>query len=71
MQMTPLFIPVSVLFEKMRSAGEFELDLCIIVEWGDRRLVTFNATKTKLLSFNFHRDPLFVPVKMNGIELPE
>ena len=31
--------------------------------------MTFNATKTKLLSFK--RDPLLVPVEMNGIELPE
>ena len=41
------------------------------MEWGDRWLVAFNATKTKLLSFNRHRDPLLVPVEMNGIELPE
>ena len=41
------------------------------MEWGDRWLVTFNATKMKLLSFNCHRDPLLVPVEMNGIELPE
>ena len=33
--------------------------------------MTFNATKTKLLSFNRHRDPLLVRVEMNGIELPE
>mgnify|MGYP003323128865 FL=1 len=61
----------SGIFEKVESAGELELDLCSIVEWGNRWLVTFNATKTKLLSFNRHRDPLLVPVKMSGIELPE
>ena len=55
----------------MESAGELELDLHSIVEWGDRWLVTFNATKTKLLSFNRHRDPLLAPAEMNGIELPE
>jgi hypothetical protein len=33
--------------------------------------VTFNATKTKLLSFNRHRDPRLVPVEMNGVDLPE
>ena len=54
----------------MESAGDLELDLCSIVEWGDRWLVTFDATKTKLLSFNRHRDPLLVPVEMNSIELP-
>ena len=30
--------------DKVESAGELELDLCCIVEWGDRWLVKFNAT---------------------------
>ena len=38
---------------------------------GDRWLVTFNVTKTKLISFNHDKDPLLVPVEMNSIELPE
>ena len=55
-----LHIPGLVsLFENMESAGELELDLCSIVEWGDRWLVTSNATKTMLLSFDRHRDPLW------------
>ena len=59
-------------FEKVKSAGELEFDLCSIAEWGDRWLVIFNATKRKLLSFKRHRIPLLVPVEMNGIiELPE
>ena len=33
--------------------------------------MTFNAIKTKLLSFICHTDPLLVPVEMSGIELPE
>ena len=41
----------SVFFEKVESAGELELDMRSIVEWGDRCLVTFNATKTKLIYF--------------------
>ena len=61
----------SVFFEKMESAGKLELDLRSIEEWGDRWLITFNATKTKLLSFNRYIDPLLVPVEMNGIKLPE
>ena len=61
----------SGIFEKVESAGELERDLSDIVEWGNRWLVTFNATKTKLLSFNRHRDPLLVPVKMSSIELHE
>ena len=73
MRLTQHAIPVgkSVFFEKVESAGEFEFDLCSIVEWDDGWLVTFNATKTKLLSFNRHKDPLLVPVEMNGIKLPE
>ena len=35
------------------------------------RLVTFNATKTELLSFNCHKELLLAPAEMNGIELPE
>ena len=58
-------------FERVESAAELEFDLQSIVEWGNRWLVSFNATKTKLLSFNRHRDPLLVPVKMSGTELPE
>ena len=71
--MTPLSFPVlvSLFFEKVESAGELELDLRSIVEWGDICLVTFDAAKMKLLSFNHHRDPLLVPVEMNDIELPE
>ena len=37
----------------MESPGELEFRPSI-VEWVDRWLVTFNATKTKLLSFNRH-----------------
>ena len=44
--MTPLSIPVLV--SLVESAGEHELYLRNIVEWGDRWLVTFNATKTAL-----------------------
>ena len=58
-------------FEKVESAGEPELDLRSILEWGDRWLVKFNATKTQLFSFNRHRDRLLAPVEMNGIALPK
>ena len=58
-------------FERVESAAELEVDLHSIVEWGNKWLVSFNATKTKLLSFNRHRDPLLLPVKMSGTELPE
>ena len=47
---------------KVESAGELELDLCSIVEWGVRWLVTFNVTKTKLLSFNCLACPFLNPL---------
>ena len=52
MEMTPLSIPilVSLFFEKVESAGKLDLDLYSIAD--DRWLVTFDATKTKLLSFH-------------------
>ena len=60
--MTSLSIPVfvSLVVLKVESAGELDVDLDSIVEW-----------VTKLLSFNHRRNPLLVPVEMNGIELPE
>ena len=58
----------SGIFEKVESAGELERDLSDIVEWGNRWLVTFNATKTKLLSFNRHRDPLLVPFGLDLLD---
>ena len=57
MRKPPLSIPVLVSLFFRRNQ----------LECGDRWLLTFNATKTKLLSFNRHRDTLLV----NGIELPE
>ena len=52
-------------------AGSLELDLMGFVEWGEKWLVTFNATKTKLLSFNRRRcyDPC--SISMNGKQLEE
>ena len=65
--MTPHYSSLgkSGIFEKVESAGEFERDLSDIVEWGNRWLVTFNATKTKLLSFNRHRDPLLSSTELH------
>ena len=33
-------------------AAELKVDLRTVVEWGDKWLVTFNSSKTKLLSIN-------------------
>ena len=51
--------------------AELEEDLRCIVEWSEKWLVSLNATNTKLLSFNRHRESILIPLKRNDIELPE
>ena len=58
-------------FDKVEMAAELEVDLRTVVEWGDKWLVTFNSSKTKLLSINRFKDPFLPSVMMNGAELPE
>ena len=50
-------------FEKVELAGDLEADLRCITEWGNRWLVTFNSTKTKLLSINRRIHPFLPDVK--------
>ena len=57
--------------EKNKMAADLECDLRTVTEWGDRWLVSFNASKTKLLSINKFRDPILPPIAMNGHEVPE
>ena len=52
-------------------AAELEVDLRTVVEWVDKWLVTFNSSKTKLLSINRFKNPFLPSVMMNGAELPE
>ena len=58
-------------FDKIESAAELEVDLRTVAEWGEKWLVSFNASKTKLLSINRFKDPFLPPVMMNGVDLPE
>ena len=58
-------------FDKVELAADLEDDLRTVAEWGEKWLVSFNATKTKLLSINRFKDPFLPPVMMNGVELPE
>ena len=58
-------------FDKVELAAEVEVDLRTVAEWGEKWLVSFNATKTKLLSINRFKDPFLPPVMMNGVKLPE
>ena len=57
--------------DEVEMAADLEDDLRTVVEWGDKWLVTFNASKTKLLSINRFRAPFLPFVKMNGSELTE
>jgi len=59
------------LFDRVELAGELELDLRTVVEWGEKWLVSFNAAKTKLLSVNRFKEPFLPSVSMNGLQLPE
>ena len=58
-------------FDKVGMAAELGVDLHTVVEWGDKWLVTFNASKTKLLSMNRFKDPFLPSIVMNGAQLPE
>ena len=63
-------IQTSDFFDRLAMTGELEGGLRC-VEWGERWLVSFNTTKTKLLSFNRHRESSLLPLRMYDIELPE
>ena len=55
MQMIPLHYSskqTSDFFDRLEMTEELEEDLYYIVEWGEQWLVSFNATNTKLLSFD-------------------
>ena len=58
-------------FDKIESAAELEVDLRTVTEWGEKWLVSFNASKTKLLSINRYHNPYLPSVMMNGVDLPE
>ena len=46
-------------------------DLSSVVERGEGWLITFKATKTKSVSFHYHRDPNLPLISMNGTGLVE
>ena len=59
------------LFEAVELAGLLQRDLGDIVEWGDKWLVSFNSTKTKLLSVNRYHHPTLCKIEMGNSELTE
>ena len=46
-------------------------DLEQVVQWGKAWQVTFNSSKTKLLPFQYHREPVVHPLQMEGSNLVE
>ncbi len=57
--------------DKTNLAVRLEMDLQSVVNWGKNWLVNFNASKTKLLSINHHRDPSLPPIRMSDSQLLE
>ena len=56
---------------RSQMAKSLEHDLSSVVEWGKRWLVTFNASKTQLLSVNRYKARLNEPISMSDSILPE
>ena len=56
---------------KVEMAADLEDDLRTVVEWGKKWLVSFNASKAKLLSINRFRTPFLPSMLMNDSELTE
>ena len=57
--------------DKVEMAADLEDDLCTVVEWGEKWLVSFNASKTTILSINRFRIPFLLFELMNDSELTE
>ena len=53
------------------TAETLEDDLKSVVEWGQKWMVTFNAAKTKRVSFNNYKNPSLPPIAMAKNTLPE
>ena len=64
-------IQTSDFFDRLEMTAELVKGLGCVVEWVERWMVSFNATKTKLLYFNRYRESTLIMLKMNYIEVPE
>ena len=60
-----------VLFDKVKMTADLEDYLWTVVEWEQKWLVTFNVSKTRLLSINRFREPVLPSVLINGSALSE
>ena len=53
-------------------ASNLSSDLSVTVQWGNKWLVKFNPSKTKLITFHHHQDtPVNPPITMDGAFLEE
>ena len=69
---TTLYGSTSVSVSDQKLATDLSDDLEHVVQWGKTWLVSFNASKTKLVSFHHHQtDPGFHPVVMDASTLSE
>ena len=69
---TTLYSHTSKIHDEESLASDLSSDLENIQNWGKEWLVTFNASKTKLLSFHHHRNPPDLSsVKMSETTLSE
>ena len=69
---TTLYGRTSKIQDEESLAADLSSDLENIQNWGKEWLVTFNASKTKLLSFHHHRNPPNLsPVEMSETTLSE
>ena len=69
---TTVYEQTSKTYKDINLASDLSSDLKKVVKWGKTWLVTFNSSKTKLLSFHHHRGtPSFPSVIMDETTLQE
>ena len=69
---TTLYRCTSTDVDDVKAASDLSSDLEQIVQWGKDWFVTFNASKTKLVTFHHKKnDPSFNPVHMDSSFLEE
>ena len=70
--MTQLCMAVQAEKDHINLANDLTNDLSNIVNWVKQWLVSFNSSKTKLLSFHQNRESLELPaIIMNDVSLEE
>ena len=62
---------VSGMWKQVEMSSDFEFDFRDTVEWGSRWLISFNAGKTELLSFDWLPNSGVIDIKMDKAVLEE